>query len=350
MAFKLLNQPAAASGFNQTLAYHGGRILANTEVFAVFYPSSYGPVPLMNETLDFYNSITNSPWWDIMSQYSTPTQQFGNGKLVGSYLETGSTKNYLDDVPDVQPYIRGLIKSGVIKPNNNTYVVMHYGPYIQVVAGGLGSCGFWCGYHNSMSIGDLVPGIPELAYGGIPDFFVGGGCDRCVGTDQLGKTLSTAAHEIAEATLDPYGDAWDEIGDPCSGENVRVTARNGHVFEVQQLFSNLDNRCVSSQPNIPSKSTTTTTVTVASKTAPVTSATSLVTMTTTTTTSIRTSDAVSSTSITTTTTKLPASTSASTIKTTSKSTPKTTTITTTDKPTTTGNAGSISNGVTLYPN
>ncbi|KAJ3023302.1 UNVERIFIED_CONTAM: hypothetical protein HDU68_008666 [Siphonaria sp. JEL0065] len=239
--FTLMNPPAAAAGINNTLVYHGGRVLANTEVFAVFYPSSWGPVPYMTETIDFYSSITTSAWWDIMKQYSTPTQQVGNGKFVGSFLETGPTKNYLDNVADVQPYLRGLIKSGVITPNNNTYVVVHYGPYTQIIAGGQGSCGYWCGYHHSVDISDLVPGVPRLAYGGIPDFFVGGGCDRCSGSDQLGKTLATAAHEIAEATLDPYGDAWDEVADTCSGQTVKVIANNGHVFEVQKLFSNSDN-------------------------------------------------------------------------------------------------------------
>ncbi|KAJ3016179.1 UNVERIFIED_CONTAM: hypothetical protein HDU68_012375 [Siphonaria sp. JEL0065] len=329
--FSAMNPPAASALFNDTLVYRGGRILANAEVFVLFYPSSYGPVPFMNETVDFYSSITNSPWWDIMNQYSTPTQKFGAGKFVGSYVESGPTLNYLDDTRDVQPYLRGLVKSGVIKPTANTYIAMHYGPYTRIVMGGQGSCGYWCGYHWSVDISDLVPGLTTLAYGGIPDFFVGGGCDRCVGSDQLGKTLATASHEISEAALDPdYGFGWSEIADVCGGQNARVTAYNGHTFEIQKIFSNSDNACLATAKGTvpPVSTTTTTTTTKKASTSTTTSATTVPKSTIT---------ASNQSSTTTTTIKIPVSSVLSTK-------PTSTTISTTIKATTTGKTGGISNG------
>ncbi|KAI9345196.1 hypothetical protein BDR26DRAFT_1005563 [Obelidium mucronatum] len=314
------------------LTYHGGRILANTEVFAVFYPSTYGPVPFMNETIDFYSSITNSQWWDVMNQYSTPTQKWGPGKFVGSYVETGPTKNYLNDVPDVQPYLRNLVKSGVIKPSKNTYVAMHYGPYIQIVAGGLGSCGYWCGYHWSVDISDLVPGLTTLAYGGIPDFFVGGGCDRCVGSNQLGKTLITAAHELAEAALDPdYGKGWSEVADTCNLDKKIVTANNGHSFEIQSLWSNADMACRFEPSGVTPPSTTKTATTT----------------TTTTTYKTTTTIALTANGTSATTTSKVATTNATSTKTSTTTTTTTTAkSTTTTKPTTTTKAsGAISNGL-----
>ncbi|KAI9339107.1 hypothetical protein BDR26DRAFT_862644 [Obelidium mucronatum] len=215
---------------------------------------------------------------------------------------------------------------------------MHFGPYIQVIAGGLGSCGYWCGYHSNVDIGDLVPGVPRVAIGGIPDFFVGGGCDRCGGSDQLGKTLATASHEIAEATLDPDGNSsgWDEVADLC-GDQAKVTAYNGKTFEVQNLWSNAHDRCVFS-PNAVNTKTTRPATTVVKTSTTTTMKPTTTTTTTTTTAAATTSKPTTTTTTTTTTTAAPSST---------KTTKTTTTTTTTTKtnPTTTKPAGGISNGV-----
>ncbi|KAJ3062266.1 hypothetical protein HDU99_005276, partial [Rhizoclosmatium hyalinum] len=132
---------------------------------------------------------------DFFEQYNTPTQAIGRGKVVGSYIERNVTKlGVWEDDIDVQAYIRGLITTGVLTPNSNSYYPIHFNPNITVTAGSETSCVTFAGYHSIFYAADIAQSVTSVPYGVIPD---------CTNGASLPDLLSPISHELAEAVTDP---------------------------------------------------------------------------------------------------------------------------------------------------
>jgi hypothetical protein len=61
----------------------------------------------------------------------------------------------LDDLSDVQPMLRNLVKAGTIVPTANSYVAIHFMPKVQITTGSDVSCNTYCAFHSTVDISDL---------------------------------------------------------------------------------------------------------------------------------------------------------------------------------------------------
>ncbi|ORY49615.1 hypothetical protein BCR33DRAFT_587293 [Rhizoclosmatium globosum] len=236
------------------LTYGGGPVISNVEVTPIFYDASTRFQP---EMLNFYSAITDSVYMNAcqfpsshltsffllcrllksfssVQEYSTQTQLIGRGKLVGSYVETGTIKGNLNDANDVRPYVRSLVEQGILNPNSNSYYPIHFTKGINITTSGGRSCVNFAGYHSAVYTAD-ISGVDWTAYGVIPL------CD-----DNLNIMLHPVSHELAEAITDPFPESgWKsrsksvgEIADLCNWVGGQVVDSTGKKWEVEPVWSN----------------------------------------------------------------------------------------------------------------
>ncbi|KAJ3310904.1 hypothetical protein HDU76_003258, partial [Blyttiomyces sp. JEL0837] len=241
------------------LPYWGGWLIQNVEVFGIYY----GPVPLKDQHIAFYQGVTNSPWMDIMAQYAGGNQTIGRGTYIGSYDVTENLARHIDTWDYLVPFIRNLVVTGVITPSENLYVPVHFAPGIGVDENNiLVACTHFCAFHSAIYIGDISQ-IRNLYFGVMVDL---GSTSRCQGPcgwtthDVAVKVNSAMSHEMAEAITDPwpagtqYPGGWyqeveGEIGDYCNAQRSTVYGGDGNVYAVQSLWSNADMACVNAAVN-----------------------------------------------------------------------------------------------------
>lgn len=115
---------------------------------------------------------------------------------------------------------------------------------------GFPNSGF-CGYHSDVSTsGHGKIAFTNLPY--VPDLGAGG-CTTLSPATKLDGYFSTETHEYAETSTDVYpSNGWlasngNEIGDSCINLDSTETLTTG-TFDVQGLWSNLDNKCVTKGP------------------------------------------------------------------------------------------------------
>ncbi|ORY37581.1 hypothetical protein BCR33DRAFT_447073 [Rhizoclosmatium globosum] len=79
-------------------------------------------------------------------------------------------KTIMDDIKDIRPFLRTLIRENRITPTINTYFPIHFQKDIDVTRNGDKSCRDFCSYHSTMDIRNLnISDVPYLFYGVIPD-------------------------------------------------------------------------------------------------------------------------------------------------------------------------------------
>ncbi|KAJ3301586.1 hypothetical protein HDU76_005704 [Blyttiomyces sp. JEL0837] len=280
--------------FAAKLNYYGGPVIQNVEVTTIYY----GNANYQSQIDAFYKAIVVSPWISWLSEYNTanPVQTIGTGSFVGSYKETSNIKTSLDDANDIQPYLKNLVSTGVIKPNANSYYPIHFAPGISITQGGSGSCSVFCAYHGTIDISSLNVGTKYLYYGVMPDQGgnCAGGCGSAATTFQ--NLCSVSSHELAEAMTDAavgigssvayplawYDSANGEIGDICNAQQGTFLGNDGVTYTVQAQWSNALGKCIVSKGTTTTsttKSTTSTTKTTATSTTTKTSTTATTTTT-----------------------------------------------------------------------
>ncbi|ORY39579.1 hypothetical protein BCR33DRAFT_740898 [Rhizoclosmatium globosum] len=250
----------------QVLPYHGGLVVSNVEVTTIFY----GAARFQPQINQYYAALTNSPYIDWLSEYNTPTQKIGRGRLVGSFSETSNIKTHLVDNTDLHQYFVNLIKTGKIAPNANSYYALHFQQGISVdyvwytngqpsTCTTCSGCGAW---HTVIVLADYgisIPGVPYLYYGVLPD---------CGGSTFDHVSIS---HELIETITDPAGDiaalaAWDDTNDTSGGEvadkcefgtnSGTVVGGDGVSYTVATGWSDILGKCIVSNPSIPPQTTT----------------------------------------------------------------------------------------------
>ncbi|KAI9343120.1 hypothetical protein BDR26DRAFT_1006376 [Obelidium mucronatum] len=287
--------------------YHGGPVVSNIEITTIFYGTG---ARFQSQINQFYTAIVNSPYVDWLSEYNTPTQKIGRGRLLTSFTETSNIQTHMVDNTDVHNYFVNLVKTGKISPNANSYYALHlqqstkvdyvwYTNGVPNTCSTCSGCGAWHTFIKLADYGVNIPGVPYLYYGILPD---------CGGSSYDAIAIS---HELHETITDPAGDeaalaAWCDLNDTSGGEitdkcefgpsSGSVVGADGKTYTVANSWSNVLNKCIATNPNI--KTTTTTTTTKAA-----TSTTKAVTSNATTTTKAVTSSATKTTTTTTTTTK-----------------------------------------------
>ena len=237
--------------------YLGGHVLSNVEVFPIYY----GYVPDQNKIDSFYKAIVNSHYIDWLSEYNTPTQKIGKGSFIGSYSHLKNLRSFLN-ASDLSHFMFGLVKNGIIKPNENSYYPIHFAPNITLE----GACSIYCAFHSTYDISSIYNKTKYLYYGVHPD--LSGACNGFCGTSNVYEnTCMVASHELVEAITDPgigVGDiSWydlnfnGEIGDVCNAWEDYTLGSDGKTYRIQREWSNLEQKCINTRD--PTKKMTTTT-------------------------------------------------------------------------------------------
>ncbi len=247
--------PFGADGLPQ-LNYYGGPLLGSVKIQLVFWNRK---VAYRNRLPGFYSTITDSPYFDWLSEYNTPSISIGRGSYLGAYQDSAPAPAKIEDA-DIQTELTKLISSGAVPaPGANTLYMVYFPPGMSIDMSGSGSCQVFCAYHSS-----FVNGSTEINYGVIPD--QGGACAGGCGGDpsQFNNETSVSSHEMIEAVTNPavglatgntpaaplgwYDAANGEIGDICNAEQAQVSG-----YTVQRLWSNSRGLCVAtaSDPGAP---------------------------------------------------------------------------------------------------
>ena len=230
------------------VTYQGGPLINNVAVETVFLGQEWTTDPSLQQNaaqLDqFFGSITNSTFMDLLAQYGTPQGgPIGHGSFVGQVdiAQDPWRRSTISDTA-IQSELNSEILNGAIaSPDSNRLLFVFTPPDIVVSQGGSRSNGYptgFAGYHNSFidSAGQLV------RYAVIPDPI---GNDQVEGLTAFQQQSAAASHELAEAVTDPDGTSWwDNTNDSTSGEeigdfadlNTDTLYLNGYVIE--EIWSN----------------------------------------------------------------------------------------------------------------
>ncbi|KAJ3331563.1 hypothetical protein HDU76_002837 [Blyttiomyces sp. JEL0837] len=240
------------------LTYYGGPIIANVQV----NPIVHGNAAYQSDLVGFYQNAVNSTYWDMRNLSIRTTKTLGRGTYGSAYVQPSPTSTTTsDDVNFIQPYLKNLVKTGVITPTANTYVSYigtQFTLCLAITQGGYQSCSYFCAYHGTIDISSLNVGTKYLYFGVMPD--QGGACaGGCSNTSSTFKNLcSVSSHEIVEATTDAavgvatvvgsplawYDSTNGEIIDICNAQQATITGSNGITYTVQKEWSNKASACV----------------------------------------------------------------------------------------------------------
>jgi hypothetical protein len=226
--------PAAAPN----LTYRNGPLIANVEVFTIFWGAAWnGPQSALLTTVNqFFDFVLSSALIDQLSEYSVPNYKIGHGKRTGTITITSPAPKHSESDAAIQAFLQAQIanNAAVPKPGPNTLYFIYAPPGVRIVQGGSASCQAFCGYHNDIG-GSIFYAVMPFP-----------GCAGCRGSLSAGDALtSTSSHELCEAITDAvpgqgwYDDANGEIGDICAWKTKTL----GN-FCVQLEWSNKAGQCV----------------------------------------------------------------------------------------------------------
>ncbi|HET9730591.1 MAG TPA: hypothetical protein VFR41_14260 [Acidimicrobiia bacterium] len=245
--------PAAAATGPQ-LQYLGGPVLSHVVVDPVIWGRwSYGsrvPISGTRSLSSFYRGITQSRYFDWLSEYNTPTQSIGRGSFGQVYRITPSAAHDGTTVTsdDIAAELNSQIAAGHLpKPSTNRlYVVLFHAN--QVISTPFGnSRTTFCAYHDSIA---HTSHRIDLAV--IPYEVGNAGCQPASST--FTNLTTVMSHELIEAVTDPavglhklawYDQTYGEIGDICARTTPgSVTGGDGVAYVVQREWSNRRRACV----------------------------------------------------------------------------------------------------------
>jgi hypothetical protein len=220
------------------LSYRGGPMLANVEVFTIFWGTGWETTlkDTATELNQFYQTILKSRLINELSEYDTSKYKIGKGTLTGTITITANAPAQTITDTEIQSQLQNWIKKNKAFPkqNENTLYFIYFDSGITVSMGGSGSCSSFCGYHNNADDTTFYAVMPY------PD------CSGCLGGNNVLDALTgTSSHELCEAITDPipgsgwYDDNYGEIGDICAWKFKKF-----HGYNIQREWSNKKNKCV----------------------------------------------------------------------------------------------------------
>ena len=233
----LIGAPKAAIS-NARLVYNNGPLIANVEVFTIFWGSGWqnsSHSGLIDQINGFFDYILSSALIDQLGEYSIPGYQIGYGQRTGTLaLSQPDVSSTVDDSAIQRMLQDQIAASAIPQAGVNTLYFVYLPPGITVTQGGSASCQAFCGYHDNVS-GNLFYAVMPF-----PD------CSGCQGSLALFDAItSTSSHELCEAITDPVpGEGWydnanGEIGDICAWQTKTVGQ-----YTVQLEWSNSASACM----------------------------------------------------------------------------------------------------------
>jgi hypothetical protein len=293
---------AQEAGADNNLVFQGGSVLHTTHTYAIFWRPQFGCVntgifgvvcqqyhyeflpflgPPGTDAVDsrfegietrFLQDVGGSSYYGILSQYSD-----GNGPILdestfsGSwedntqYPHVGSSSDPLTDA-DIRDSIIRAIQANNWPVDNSVFLVytafatQECGPpsVPNMGCSAQGFAGNYCGYHYSFNYNghDIVYAFMDDVAGAALSCGAVGHNPSGNGDFAADQEVSITAHELFEATTDPYSNGWfdssgNEIGDKCYTDFPNTTSSlsgnlnlNGHEYIVQSMWSKADNKCV----------------------------------------------------------------------------------------------------------
>jgi hypothetical protein len=220
------------------LTYRGGPLLANVEVFTIFWGAGWqaGLKDLSSNINQFFKDILQSSLMDQLSEYSEPKFNIGKGSLKGSITTTDNEPTQSVTDTAIQSQLLNWIQSNKSfpQPDANSLYFIYLDDGVSVSLGGSSSCSSFCGYHNNADSKTFYAVMPYP------------GCSGCASNLSVIDALTgTSSHELCEAITDPipgsgwYDDHHGEIGDICAWKFKKLAKHN-----VQLEWSNKANKCV----------------------------------------------------------------------------------------------------------
>jgi len=274
----------AGTGAPPKLQYMGGPVISNAQIVMVAWnvPSAAATVsPTVAALPAFYNTLVQSSWWDILSQYSTnildingspgTKQQIVHGTFLGEFAIVPSIGAGNLSVDKVAAEIQAQINLGVLPAptvdstgNVNTIYMVHFPAEIAVFALGVSSCqGRWFATSLNLTYGNL-----NVPIGIIPDQAPTGPCPNinpfsqvdylAAETGVISSVLAAIVTAPAQYTLGPawydtqpdgnmgiYGDISYTCLDLTLGI-VNPPADSGVVagYTVARIWSEADQSCL----------------------------------------------------------------------------------------------------------
>src|SRR5262249_19750827 len=145
----------------------------------------------------FYGTITQSPYFDWLTEYSLPNQAIGHGSLAGSIIDPSPPAGSSISDGQIQAEITKLIDGAKLPANDeNTLYMVHFPPGVTINIQGSKSCAQFCAYHSTYTHAGK-----SVYYGVIPDL---GQCGQgCGGGGKADNTTEVASHELIESVTDP---------------------------------------------------------------------------------------------------------------------------------------------------
>ncbi len=235
------------------LSYYGGRVLTNVKVDVVVWGSwGYGStVPLTGarSIAGFFGAVTASPYVDWLSEYDTPTQHIGRGRLDGVFtISPGAYDGAVVTQAQIANVLRWMIATGHLpRPDANRVYALFFRPGQTVTNGNGDSVHNFCAYHDTMTYGSTY------AYFAVIPYELGNaGCRHA--TTSFDNVTTVVSHELVETITDPgigllrlswYDRANGEIGDICARTFPGwVTGGDGRRYVVQREWSTRARGCI----------------------------------------------------------------------------------------------------------
>ncbi len=235
---------AAVQAVQPQLTYNGGPLLANVEVFTLFWGSDWANqsdlTDLSGQLNQFFQFIVTSPLIDQLAEYQVPAFPIGQGSFSGTLTLTDQDPGSQVTDQQIQDLLQAQTAAGgsLPPPDANLLYFVFLPPGVTVDLGGSLSCSVFCGYHEQ------IGGTIFYAVMPYPD------CSGCqIGAGPLDSLTVTSSHELCEAITDPVpGQGWywftdannqGEIGDICVGQTKIVGS-----YTVQTEWSNAAGQCV----------------------------------------------------------------------------------------------------------
>src|SRR3989449_5760602 len=137
------------------LQYNGGPVLANVEVFTIFWGSAWNNQPalanLSQSINDFFKFILTSPLIDQLAEYGVPDHAIGHGKWVGTKTLSTEPGPLIDDSA-IQTTLQAWIANepGFPQPNANSLYFIYFPPGTVITLDTDSSCRTFGGYHDDI--------------------------------------------------------------------------------------------------------------------------------------------------------------------------------------------------------
>jgi hypothetical protein len=220
------------------LTYRNGPLLANVEVFTLFWGTHWQDTAnahLSQQMNSFFDFVLTSPLIDQLAEYSVPGKNIGHGRRIGTKILTTPAPHKTVQDSAIQSLLKSELVSGTIPAaNSNSLYFVFLPPGTTVKQGGSASCKVFCGYHDATPDGIFYAAMPYP------------GCSGCMGgLAVLPALTSISSHELCEAITDPipgqgwYDDSNGEIGDICAWKTKQLGG-----YTVQLEWSNTAGGCI----------------------------------------------------------------------------------------------------------